>query len=423
MINKKNKITILKKSNDLLSLSNGMLVTKRNLFDLIQYSKVVISKYWDGPKKIIGNTPQQGINWIGNFPNIKGVIIKTRPGSYEEDGWLDDDKNSYNYSFKSKKGIISLEEKANLVLLNQPKNQYPIILFTEFNKGNWCFEGEFFVDIIYKKNIILRRLKTSSTTNYKHNIVEEREYAYETNKRNTRKIKFLTTADELKNIFVNSFEYEKTFKYEQGNPFLIEFEAKKYYVYLKNISPAYYPKYPDITRIQLPFSTHFTKIAKSNIPFIILGYNSNHETFTGWDPAIIKNRLNNKSNVSLFSRDSFQEKLQINDFKEHKISNGDTVIIFNFKSTPQYIKNYIDYFKKQIDLFSEINLTENLKEKKSSKLKKTTIAIKKIELEVLDIYSKNPFLAQQKYNEYMSKFKSNKKEIIEGFDMLINKSE
>ena len=147
------------------------------------------------------------------------------------------------------------------------------------------------------------------------------------------------SATELKNNFIDSFKNEKNFKYDDGNPFLITFERKEHYVFLKNISPAYYPKYPDITRIQLPHSPHFRKISKSKIPFVILGFNADYSTFTGWDPLKIKGRLNNKRNVSLFSRDSFQEKLDMNDFKEHQISNGDKVILFSIVSTPIYFKS------------------------------------------------------------------------------------
>ena len=171
------------------------------------------------------------------------------------------------------------------------------------------------------------------------------------------------SALELKNIFIDSFKDEKSFAYEDGNPFLIKFERKEYYVFLKNISPAYYPKYPDITRIQLPFSEHFKKISSSNIPFIILGYNSEYATFTGWDPSKIKSRLNNKSNVSLFSRDSFQEKVHFNDFKEHHISNGDKVILFSIESTPIYFKS-VDFLfgiaKNKIDVITKNKLTINL---------------------------------------------------------------
>ena len=155
---------------------------------------------------------------------------------------------------------------------------------------------------------------------------------------------FKISATELKNNFIDAFKNEKTFSCGQGNPFLIKYKGKEFYVFLKNISPAYYPKYPDITRIQLPYSSHFKKIAKSNIPFVILGFDAEHGTFTGWDPSKIKSRLNNKSNVSLFSRGSFQEKLRLNDFKTHHISNGDKVILFSIDSIPIYLKSLESLF-------------------------------------------------------------------------------
>ena len=113
----------LNEPQDLLSLSSGDTVSKRNLFDLIQYSKVEGSDQWSGAEWAIGNTPQQGINWIGNLPHVEAVIIKTRQGSYTDDGWADEQRRSYQYSFKARKGAISFAEKANQVLVQQPENQ------------------------------------------------------------------------------------------------------------------------------------------------------------------------------------------------------------------------------------------------------------------------------------------------------------
>lgn len=85
----------LKKAQDIFLLSTGDVVTKRNLFDLIQYSKVPESQYWGGEDVRINNTPQQGINWVGELPACHAVLIKTRHGSYEEDGWANEDRTAY----------------------------------------------------------------------------------------------------------------------------------------------------------------------------------------------------------------------------------------------------------------------------------------------------------------------------------------
>ncbi|MGN6120548.1 MAG: HNH endonuclease [Rhodanobacter sp.] len=147
----------LRKPVDLFSLSAGDLVTKRNLFDLIQYSKVQASSYWAGADLQIGNTPQQGINWLGPPPACYAVIIKTRPGSYEEDGWVNKERTAYKYSFKARSGDISYTEKANAVLIGQQQYLYPILLFTE-DRASWLFEGAFSVVEIQDKYVVLDRV-------------------------------------------------------------------------------------------------------------------------------------------------------------------------------------------------------------------------------------------------------------------------
>lgn len=146
----------LKKPDDIFKLPIGETVTKRNLFDLIQYSKVADSSHWSGEEMQVWNTPQQGINWVGLPPTCRAVIIKTRRGSYSEDGWANKKKTEYNYSFKAKKGVISYAEKANAVLINQPTHHYPILLFTE-SKDLWVFEGAFSVSEIQDKYVVLKR--------------------------------------------------------------------------------------------------------------------------------------------------------------------------------------------------------------------------------------------------------------------------
>lgn len=154
----------LKKTQDLFLLTIGDIITKRNLFDIIQFSKIDTSSYYSGQDFIIRNTPMQGINWLGDLPDVKAVIIKTRNGLYKEDGWKDYQKNLYNYSFKASDGIISFKEKANEVLIKQPQHLYPILLFTE-SKSGWVFEGEFSVKTIENTYVVLHRNSRQESNN------------------------------------------------------------------------------------------------------------------------------------------------------------------------------------------------------------------------------------------------------------------
>ena len=132
---------------------------------------------------------------------------------------------------------------------------------------------------------------------------------------------------ELKIKFIQTMSELDGFSYEDGNPFLIKIGIKQYFIFLKNISPAYFKGSPDVTRVQLPSSNHFSKILKLNIPFVILGYDIDNDTMVSWNPQKVKDRLNAKPNVSLYSRESLQANVNW-EFKEGYLSNGEKIILF-----------------------------------------------------------------------------------------------
>lgn len=136
-------------------------------------------------------------------------------------------------------------------------------------------------------------------------------------------------AKELKIKFVETLSNVDGFSYEDGNPFLIKIYDNPFFIFLKNLSPAYFKNSPDVTRVQLPFSDHFDKIFKDNIPFIILGYDVDNDTMVCWNPLKIKERLNAKSNVSLYSRNSLQSNIKNDEFRTGVLSNGEKIILFN----------------------------------------------------------------------------------------------
>ena len=47
---------VINKTEEIFELNKGDIITKRNLMDLIQYSKVKGSKYWSDEYNIINNT-------------------------------------------------------------------------------------------------------------------------------------------------------------------------------------------------------------------------------------------------------------------------------------------------------------------------------------------------------------------------------
>lgn len=155
-------------------------------------------------------------------------------------------------------------------------------------------------------------------------------------------------AKELKIKFIETLNELEEFSYEDGNPFLIKIGVRKFFVFLKNVTPAYFKNSPDITRIQLPYSDHFEKIFKSDLPFIILGYDVDTDTIVSWNPNKIKERLNSKSNVSLYSRSSLQENVKEDEFKYGSLSNGETIIAFRRDKLPNFFEEVFDLFREEV---------------------------------------------------------------------------
>jgi hypothetical protein len=152
-------------------------------------------------------------------------------------------------------------------------------------------------------------------------------------------------AKDLKIKFIETLNELDEFSYEEGNPFLIKIGTDKFFVFLKNLSQAYFKNSPDVTRVQLPYSNHFSKIVKSDIPFIILGYDIDTDTVVAWNPKKVKERLNAKSNVSLYSRTSLQENVKHDEFRFGYLSNGERIIIFKRKNLTFFFDGLLNFFE------------------------------------------------------------------------------
>jgi len=121
---------------------------------LIQYSKIPGSKNWAGENYIIRNTPQKGINWIGNYPKPLAVIIKTT-GKYPKD-------NEKQYTLEKRNGHVNETINSNKVLTNQPKYKYPILYFRQEGK-KYRLIGKYSVDKIFKEEVTLIPFEENKT--------------------------------------------------------------------------------------------------------------------------------------------------------------------------------------------------------------------------------------------------------------------
>ena len=143
-----------------------------------------------------------------------------------------------------------------------------------------------------------------------------------------------------------------------GRPFFMSFRNQKYYVYVKNVSSAYFSDRDKTTRAQLPIKPAFDSIKSSPYPFIFLGYDGLNDVFICWNYHIAKERLNVGKSVSFYSRTFFQSEVKEGEFIRRKLKNGDIPVLFKRSDLIEFFKKIDTFFP--IENTSKFNYTVNI---------------------------------------------------------------
>lgn len=175
--------------------------------------------------------------------------------------------------------------------------------------------------------------------------------------------------EKLLDLFLEKIKNCADFEFLEGiQPFKIRFSNKIYYVYIKNISSAYFTNRPDVTRAQLPKREDFDSIKKSEIPFIFLGYDSENDIYVCWNFHIAKKRLNEKDSVSFYSRYSIQNSVREEIFYRKELSNGDNLVLFKRELIEKFFENIDSFFDEDSNL-KENNTIDYKNDKKITEIK------------------------------------------------------
>lgn len=149
----------------------------------------------------------------------------------------------------------------------------------------------------------------------------------------------------LRQLIIEVLKTSTDFSYINGTqPFLMHFKGKEYYVYVKNLSSAYFKERPDTTRAQLPVREEFDEIKKSDIPFIFLGYDQQNDVLVCWNFHNAKARLNEKRSVSFYSRQYFQDEVSLGTFLRKSLKNGDEPILFKRRDLVEFFNQINTFF-------------------------------------------------------------------------------
>lgn len=139
-------------------------------------------------------------------------------------------------------------------------------------------------------------------------------------------------------------------KYVDGaNPFVVRVGENLVNIYIKNLSPAQLSNNnPDIWRIQLPVRDEFDAIKKSGNLFILLGFDSEREVFTSWNPYWCKQRLNVGKSVSLYSRLSLQQRVHDSgEIEQMDLNNDGNVVCIPKTRIGEYLTEIKSFYPEE----------------------------------------------------------------------------
>jgi hypothetical protein len=177
----------------------------------------------------------------------------------------------------------------------------------------------------------------------------------------------------LRQLMVDVLKTSTDFSYIGGmQPFLMQFKDKEYYVYVKNLSSAYFKERPDTTRAQLPIRKEFDEIKKSNIQFVFLGYDQQNDVLVCWNFHNAKARLNEKRSVSFYSRQFFQDEVSSGTFLRKSLKNGDEPILFKRRDLVKFFSRIDTFFALSKDEIQPTKRADDEQLVSNGKLQKIT---------------------------------------------------
>lgn len=179
--------------------------------------------------------------------------------------------------------------------------------------------------------------------------------------------------DILLNLFREVMDNSSEFNFISGTqPFLMSYKDEEFYIYIKNVSSAYFSDRDKTTRAQLPIKPEFDRIKKSKRIFVFLGYDGLNDVYVCWNFHVAKERLNVGKSVSFYSRSFFQSEVTEGKFTRQQLKNGDVPVFFKRSDLIKFFNEIHSFFPDSTNIELAFNLklrSESLEEKFAEYLK------------------------------------------------------
>lgn len=153
------------------------------------------------------------------------------------------------------------------------------------------------------------------------------------------------SSNELVKIFDEQMSECAEYRCVSGmsNPMHIVLGETEMFVYIKNLSPAYFTNV-DVWRAQMTGVESLKSIKASDKMFVFLGYDAEHDVYAAWNPHHAKQRIDTAASPSFYSRFSWQgQAAEADTFMVKDLKNDGVVLLFP--------RSLLEIFLRDINVF------------------------------------------------------------------------
>lgn len=148
---------------------------------------------------------------------------------------------------------------------------------------------------------------------------------------------------DLRYLLIDNLKLYSDFSFfiKGNNPYHFTVNKKSIHFFIRNThSSGAGRKNPDECRIQINKTFAFLSALNTNELVFFFGYSDDFGTLTAWNPFLLKERINQRQTISVYSRFSIQKKASEQGIAVYENNNGQKVISFRPEYLGVYLENY-----------------------------------------------------------------------------------
>lgn len=162
---------------------------------------------------------------------------------------------------------------------------------------------------------------------------------------------------DLRYLLIDNLKLYSDFSFfvEGNNPYHFTVNKKSIHFFIRNTHSSGAGRgNPDECRIQINKTPAFLNALNTNELVFFFGYSDDFGTLTARNPFLLKERINQRRTISVYSRFSIQEKASKQGIAVYEDSNGQKVISFRPEYLGLYLENYSEMHQSSEELLLKL---------------------------------------------------------------------